>query len=485
MLWMILVGVAMLRQRAIVWDDPYILMRYAENLVGGHGWSLNRLDQTDNAITSPLTVFLLGLLRITRMSMFAATAVLHLVLTATAAHLSWRTLRDAGMNLGALAAGVFVATSPAFTLMWGMETSLYLAVFALVLGWAGKPDRQIHSSVAVGLLGLVRPEAVVVGALAFAILRPPGELRVAGLRRLATIGGLMALPTALWMSVQYLWLGQFVPSTLAAKRAQTESGLLPVFGTWKNIIGRWPWDLRGQIAKSTVAGSAQAWVIVALVVIGVVIGLRGHNRRLGLALSLPVPLVVLAYRFVFELPRSAWYWSLPAYCLAMTAAVGLDGAVRTIFSRRAHLPVATVFAAIVAVVSLAGISDARSSSRHDSDDIGGWLNANTGPDDTVTAFEIGRIAWASNRSMIDPLGLLDGQSREFLRRGDFTAWLSATQPDYWVLSRSFLDSWLRGSPCLVTSFREVHATPFFTVFERTGPVPDDGTCWVARTADAS
>lgn len=477
-MWACVVAIAMARQRSLAWDDPYILFRYAENLVNGHGWTFNMSQHTANAVTSPAMVLLLSALREVRVPMLPAAAAIHFCAMVTAAHLTWRALRSSGAILGAHLAAVAVASSPAFTLMWGMESSLYIALLALIVNLGLKEHRWWVLGIPVGLIGLVRPDAMLAGGMSLLVVVSTRGARPRGIRDLASLGAPIVAPGITWMTIQSMMVGPVIPSTLAAKRAQTNSGLWTSFGAWDSFAGRRPWNLRGQLVPSTSGGMVMLWTGIALVVIGLIaITLRSRGAAVAMALGLPALLMVMLYGWILKVPSYPWYWSVPAYALIVCAAVGFDLVVRRIpGSRRMLLILTAVVMAITAWAQVAGTTDQRTSFRKDYDAIGGWLKTETPHDATVAAFEIGRISWTSDRTIIDPLGLLDSELSRFVNRGDFTSWLSASQPDYWVVSFGLIDAPLRQSPCLSRHFVEVFRTEFFSVFERTSAIPRSDSC---------
>jgi hypothetical protein len=62
-----------------VYDDPWILYRYAANLADGAGWTFNPGEATANAVTSPLTVLLLAAATAVGVSIPLASAALFAV----------------------------------------------------------------------------------------------------------------------------------------------------------------------------------------------------------------------------------------------------------------------------------------------------------------------------------------------------------------------------------------------------------------------
>ena len=68
-----------------IYDDPYILWRYGENLATGHGWVFNAGTVADNAVTSPLMVAVLAGGRFLGLHMTLVAAVVFFLTTWAAA----------------------------------------------------------------------------------------------------------------------------------------------------------------------------------------------------------------------------------------------------------------------------------------------------------------------------------------------------------------------------------------------------------------
>lgn len=479
----LVVALVMWRQKGLAWDDPYIFFRYAENLVSGHGWTLNAGHSTDNAVTGPLMVLLLATLRVVRVPMFASAAIIFHLSTVAAALLGRRALRAAGCPRGGDLAAALVCTCPAFTLMWGMESSLYIALLAAVL-WMGQVSTRWWAlGLVIGMLALVRPDAWLIGSLTATILLASRGETSNALRHWREFLPPLCAPGVLWSGLQWAATGSPVPATLSAKSAQGTSGTWAVFGSWSDITSRWPWGLRGMVAPLTRTGDLAVWTVCILVFVGLVVVVRGRaGARPVIALVPPIILVAAIYGIVLRVASAPWYWIPPVFGLIVTASVGFDAVVRSTtrgrYMQRIYMQRIVVSVAVAAscIIGYGGVRAMTTSPRVEYDEIGAWLKSHTPADATVAIFEIGRVSWTSDRTIIDPLGLIDRRLGTFVEKGDMTSWMSVTQPDYWVVSRSFIDSPLRESPCFGLYFTKVHDTTRFTIEKRTRPIPATESC---------
>ena len=80
--------------------------------------------------------------------------------------------------------------------------------------------------------------------------------------------------------------------------------------------------------------------------------------------------------------------------------------------------------------------------------VGEWLNANTPPEATVAANNVGIIGYYADRAMIDFLGRLQPEVAQALQRRDLFYVIPHLMPDYIVLGEDLVifDIWLHGDP---------------------------------------
>lgn len=90
-------------------------------------------------------------------------------------------------------------------------------------------------------------------------------------------------------------------------------------------------------------------------------------------------------------------------------------------------------------------------------EVGAWLNANTPPDATVAANNVGIIGYYADRAMIDFLGRLQPEVAQALQRRDLFYAIPHLLPDYIVLGeeRIIFDIWLHGDPWFEAHYQPV------------------------------
>lgn len=324
-------GVAFAASQYYYWpqigDDSFIFFRYAENLAAGHGLSWNIGGSPVEGFSSPLWVLLL-----------AAARALGFDTVATAKALG------IGMGLGAMLAGGLVAFSigrnkvaaavgaAALLLLkplqyWapsGMETGLYafllvLAVLTLTRGpsWLG--------GLALGLVGIARPEgpAVVVVALAILWRLEPGR----GRRPFSTTAAISLGIVAAYSAFRGVYFGDFLPNTYYAKTGGTLA--LRLMNGWAYVAPVWPFWGSVVIVFMLLAAS----------------GRLARDGRLAAALSILIATLIAG---IALLGGGDWMWNyrllVPVLVLLVAAAAGMAGALLE------RAPGSLVISAVVAFV---------------------------------------------------------------------------------------------------------------------------------------
>ena len=388
----------------------------------------------------------------------------------------------------------------------GMETPLATAILLVLLwplfsvrdmGWSVSREpmwqRYLAWGAAAGLAGLVRPEFLLMAPAALPWLlwfeyhragsvggpggrwraRPHGPLLAAAVGWLAVAGP--------WLVYARLTFGRLTPGTAAAKSGALDlspGALLPGLvaairqlgatqvALWLTLVllviyvlvrnyrferagladGRWPGDEEGDDeddggAEPTPPGVGpwSVWGPVALVGIALswtVILVGGYAAKqvwiISRYLSPLVPVQVLALAVIAE-------WLV----------VGL-GSARSGRRRRRAVVYGGVAAHIALNAWLLGawvVPHARDFSagvRGCYFELGAWIEQNTPPDAVVAALDIGAVGWASERRVLDLMGLVSPEILELGSRMGFAemvasgAWLGAPGPDRpgWLVDRS-------------------------------------------------
>jgi len=469
-------------------DDTFIHLRYAENLIQNGEFSFNP-GQHSYGATSPLWIFGLALLLKLGLSPFAAATVL-----GGASGLLVLVVAEKALNHFSFMAGwktffMVVLVTDAWFLRWswsGMETPLATAML-LVLLWplfmvrkykqgAQLPPlwhRYLVWGVAAGLAGLVRPEFMLIGPLAlpallwFEYFRAGAMDGLAGRHQARPHGPLVAavagwcLVVGPWLGFAWHHFGRILPETASAKSNADWPGIATLIGyvmqsvkmlaatqglLWIGVVvlggliwyqnvrfadandtypgfwggvpddggeegpGKGPWSVWGPVALFSIAG---IWVLAMV---------GGYAVRQVWVISRYVsplaPILLLAMIVTAE-----WLWR----------GAPRDSNMATLLRR-----VVVVFA--VANVAANGwlmttkvLPHARQFPQDIREcylDLGYWLRDNTESDAVIAALDIGALGYASERQVLDLMGLV---SPEVLHLGATMGFAEMVESGDWLL----------------------------------------------------
>ena len=404
-------------------DDMYIYGQFARNFARGLGFTYHEASGPTYGMTGPLFVVLLAPFA----SHGAAACHLGAKLLGLLATFGamWSLAALCNSALGACGRGRWlgfgaaaVAVLSPCTMRWmvcGMETPLALlcvceiARAILSAGNARWAGARIGVWTSIGLF--VRPEFVVVYAIVVLLLvlaarfAALGEL-LGGLRqvwrdRLATLW--LVVPAglyALWLLYAWTTFGQIQPNTVLAK------------GGAQTVFSSSPLLFLGQLA---VQGTVLLGVpLAAVAVFGVVhIAVRRSTSSRGGAAVLVLGLFTAGILFGYyarNAPVSGRYLAMFVPALAGAAlahvwrlAANRSGAVL------ASLSAVVVVGSLVPLPWVARhmrLSTVGNKAMHAA---GGALRAAAGPDDQIVAADVGVIAYASERDVVDIVGLVSPQ----------------------------------------------------------------------------
>jgi hypothetical protein len=460
-------------------DDTFIHLRYARNLLADGEFSFNPGDPTHGA-SSPLWVIVLalflklGLAPVTAAWVAGAAAGLGVLVLAEAiiARLSlperWKTLL------------LVLMVADAWFLRWtfsGMETPLATLLMLLLLwplvsgrdlGWGRRREplwvRYLGWGVAAGLLGLVRPEMLVVAPLAlpwllwFEYFRarategPAGSFRARPHAPLAAaaVGWLAAvLP---WFVHARMTFGRFLPETVAAKSSgltleplallanlarsaqqlAATQGFLYLGAVAVIVIvllrnarpdaaptpfGRPSWDDPDAQEEATGAHGTGPWSVWGPVAL---VGIAGTWLSV-LAAGYALKQVWVISRYLSPL---APILLLSLAIMAEWLVLGMDRlAVERVHCRRALGAAVVLTLALNAWLLVGQVVPHARNLRAGLDDcylaMGDWLRENTEPGTVVAALDIGAVGWASDRQILDLMGLVSPRMLELGRAMGF------------------------------------------------------------------
>jgi hypothetical protein len=429
------------------YDDPWILYRYATNLASGYGWTFNPGSSSEaNAVTSPLMVLLLAAQIKLGVTAFIASSTIFLVGTWTAAQFAFLTLRSVQRPLAGAIAAALVVSSPWLASLRGMESALLLGATGVAL-WGATTQRPWITGLSLGLAVLARPDSVVLAACVLVSL----TLQRRSLPyKESTAFACVVLP---WLVYSQFVFHSLLPSTLAAKQAQRDSG------QWNGLGGSFFYTVvvNGHLAELLLTGT---------LALGGYLVMTYTKPRALLPLVTASAVTYLIYEFVLRIAGYPWYAASIVYTALLLIALGLD----FVAHRSSRLRVGAL-AMASALVALGVLNPYQmTAERRDFATVAKWLGTNAEPNSSVATAEIGQLGYLSGQRMVDYLGLLDPQANSHMERQDWSWWVAAYHPDYWVTFSNH--SWVVESQVLTSkSFRDgyrlAYRTPNLEVYART------------------
>lgn len=449
-------------------DDSWIHLQFARHIALDGQLAFNRFEPSSGS-TAPLWTLLLGLLLRSGVDPVLGAKALGIALSAVAACLTWLLTRAlTGSTAAAWLAGLCMACSP--RMLWasvsGMEVPLYLALcLGALLVYATSPDR--HAPVW-GLLaamsGTARPET-------FVLLPVLGLVHVIACMREGRTHEAWrpvmkaALPAAAVLLVYaavnlsngpYPW-----PTTLAAK--SEGKGLLDAVRSGnltllvKGLVHNPLWALN-VFVRFFFEQSALLTMLVlpGMLALGGFLS-RSHPRGPAVLVALLL-MPMLPGALAPTLPVTLQEGRYVAHGLALAFVTAAAGAAALAGTGRARWPV--VAFAVIAVARLAsqGVAFAprhaamvaNITSMHLA--MGKWLQDNTPPGALIAANDIGGIAWASGRRILDLEGLVTPEIVPFKKPGERLTFLERARPQYLVI----FPEWYPDLVARSDLFREIH-----------------------------
>lgn len=231
----------LLRAGRLAWicDDAFVSLRYADNLVAGHGLVYNPGERVEGYTNLLWTLALAGALAVRAPDVASAEwlgIACYAGLAALLVGVSWRRHRREGRAFLPLAAGV-VLVSPDFQ-EWasgGLETSLFtlLATAGVLLacGAAASRRRALAAGFVFALLALTRPDGVLFALAAVSAVAATSE-GVGRRAALLRLGAPLAATLAVWAAWKLAYYGELLPTAFYSK-----SVLHPYYGQGLVYLG--------------------------------------------------------------------------------------------------------------------------------------------------------------------------------------------------------------------------------------------------------
>ena len=409
-------------------DDSWIHLQFARNLAAGAGFSYNPGEPVAGS-TAPLWTLLLGAGAVVASASLATAKVIGVIATlATAlitrrAALAWGTRPDVAL----VAAITLVWMGPlAWGALSGMEVSLAAMLVAAAL-LAHARDRLLVSAACAALAVLARPEALLLVPLLVAA-------RPLTLRRVAVFSAITVIVVAPAVLFSLSTAGTPYPATAAAK---VEGGLVGWLGGVREPAAVTWIERPAAFFKEWLVWLATThWLLPIALVPALILGWRRVGRALGLVelalVAHPLGMALLApYRGpAFQEGR----YSIHLLPLALVVvAVGL-GAARE--RRRRLVLLAWLALALWALVPAAeryawGVQNIEAMQVR----IGHWVAANAAPRARLAVNDIGAIAFASRREILDLMGLVTPEILPYRRQGEdgVIRFIGETCPHYVII----------------------------------------------------
>lgn len=401
-------------------DDAFIFYRYAHNIASGDGWAYNVGVGDSNGATAPIWTALLALFALVTDNLASVGGGLYGLGAIVAALATAASLTRLGERNAGLIAGPVALINPHFLSLRGMESGLYLGLFALVLHWGLVRRRPVLAGAAGGLLVLTRPEGAFL-LLLVGIVRWVRDRKLPWQMALSSVAA--AVP---WLVFSFIQFGTPLSSTLAAKIAQGRSGYwgdrFEFFRHFGQVITQ-PWS------QLLVVGAAAGFVVAVR---------RVELRDYVLVLVGSQVLHLIGYGLVIRPPAYSWYYASEYFTAAILSGIAAHAAIGWLAARLgpAHVARASAIGGVVLVVAYIGVCLPK---MKDNDGLAGyvtaaaWFDETTPADASISATEIGVLGWHTDHRIIDYLGLLDTKSADELRVRDVTSWFHRDRPDYVIV----------------------------------------------------
>lgn len=410
-----------LAQRGFVYDDPFILLRYAQHLADGTGWQFNPDARTQNAVTSPLYVLIIAAGAAVGLSAVVWSGIVYAAAWGFGGLVLARVLMRDGHQAGAWVACGLYSVCPLVANVRGMETSLYLLLILCAV-WAVQQQRWLVLGCVLGLLAVTRADAVLVAAVFFAWMLWRDR------RGVLPAAVPFVLIWAAWTAILWVLTGDAFPSTLAAKTAQRDSNMM---GTqWSFLL---EFNSLGTMGASDPAPQTVillGWlgmVVLAAAIYGTVIACRRQQTTIPLLMLIAV-VVMVEYGLVLRMMAS-YLWHYAPWTLWATAAAGVG--IGELSGRRRRALATLALCAALAGAGIAFRADPLPDRAHYRE-AAEWIDHDSPePHPTIAVSEIGTIGYYGRADIVDYMGMLDPRTIDSVRRSDFTWWLQQ-HPDYFV-----------------------------------------------------
>lgn len=475
--WIAMASVLVLRLDGRSIDDIFITYRYSQNLVLGNGFVFNPGERVF-ATTAPGYGLLLAFLHVVTRTpievLGTASTGAALVLLAS---LLLFDCRQNSRTLEGMLGGTWLVGCCYLWLFHGSEIFVALTLLACSALLARR--YRVIAGLSAGLAVWFRPESLLAVVILAALLwienkRVPLRFTLSS----AAVAGAGTF-------IAWLWFGHPLPKTLAAKRAQADSG----FGVWQS--GSDFWNSATQHFSATYGG----WITVPLIVcglVGLILAFRLNSMVLrllilySLALLMSYPLLAVAYY--------PWY-GIPVVVVILYgvvfSSVGIARVVSLRLRSEALRSVSILFVTTALLVPVAATLIPRSIGLFEHFKIyslryhlyrkaGLWLNRNTPPGAEIGCIEVGTIAFWSQRPIHDYLALTTPDSLDFVYDGDILSAVLKHPAEYLIrhsrvrlMEAAYTTPWFKENYIKVRRISLTADGEYLRIYRRIDIVPSD------------
>ena len=430
--------------RGIVNDDAFITYRYAQNLLAGRGFVFNP-GEAVLGTTAPLHGLLIAALGALDADLPRVALAVSCTATVIMAFCVYLTLANRGAVWGGAVAAAFLICAHKTYSAFPLETPLLGAFQAAAVLFAERGRLRLMGA-ALALALLVRADSALLAAALLGTLWWTGAPKRALTEAFGVTTALIA-PWFLYASVTY--------GSLLSNTAHTKSG-------WPGHL----WVFMGSLWERGVGTTLSDPWLSALALLVAAYGAVVSFRQLRWAPLRALVLWALAHVAAYSALRifwpHSWYYYPLHICVCMLLGIGCDHGLSVLRARArarfeseaiSHL-LAPSFALVVALLAapqigavhenagripfqfFAGGRDALYRSA------AAWLSSNPTVCAHIAALEVGTLAYYSDRTMVDRMGLVSPEAGAEMKRTN-----QRTTSVPWTAARYDVDCFvLTGSP---------------------------------------
>lgn len=397
-------------------DDTYIYLQYAKHLLRDGMFAFNSGEES-YGFTSPLWLLLITVTVKITGNYSAAPEILSLLCTLLAL-LLWNRITqkqsEAAAGLGLLLM-LLAAADPNLLMhsLFGMEASLsFLLSTAMLLILVEDKEQPWLLGALAGASLLTRPESAFIVSIAFLLEVPRDRNAFRYLSRSSLAFFAVVGP---WAAFAWWYFGHIFPDTFAAKGASFQPFArftLHITDTAKIFAGRYAFLFP---------------VLLAALILRIRWNRAAYAGAAAIIVLILFYTVTLSNEFVY-----ARY-----YCLVFPFFLYLIAESFSLLWSRSRFARGMLLAAVVAHIAAGMYFAAQKKEVYEDnkrafDASVMWIKKYTSPEDAVLTGAIGRVAFETDRKIVDPLGIVNAEIIPYNRQGRTIDYLRKEKPNYFI-----------------------------------------------------